>query len=68
MKYDKCNNKCEPEKGNHWLGDRYYLENSRVCSGCGLAGIPHYGFYSPCPASVSGGHHFDKKTAQLNAK
>lgn len=70
MKYDKCNNRCEPDKGLHWLGDRYYEENSstRICLGCGAIGIPHYGFSTPCPSSFSGGHYFDERTAQINAK
>ena len=58
MKYAQCNEKCEPEKGLHWLGDRFFLEGVK-CSACGGTGRPHVGFGYPCSASTSGSHHFE---------
>ena len=69
IKYDRCNDRCSPNKGLHFLGDRYITEEEvRECSGCGARGRPHSGYASPCPASTSGGHYFDKKTAEINTK
>lgn len=67
MKTQKCNEKCIPEQGLHWLGDRMMKEGERKCIGCGAVGQPHYGFAIPCSTSKSGSHYFDKKIAELNA-
>ncbi|MBU0978197.1 MAG: hypothetical protein KKD18_07290 [Nanoarchaeota archaeon] len=67
MKYKKCNPKCKPADGIHWIGDRFVNENLSCCKGCGERPIPHYGFGSPCSASHSGTHSLNDLQAELNS-
>jgi len=68
MKTDKCNKYCEPEKGKHWLGDRFWYEDT-VCCGCGAKAIaPHSGYSYPCSSSNNGMHYFTKDSAERNSK
>jgi len=68
MRTPKCNEKCRPDEGLHWLGDRMMKEGERKCVGCGAIGQPHYGFSSPCSASQTGAHYFTKETVELNRR
>ena len=83
MRYPQCNELCDPEHNVHYLGriikdvelrdsakdiDEFLPYGGKKCCGCGGIGIPHIGFGYPCPASNSGAHYFDKKTADINAR